>query len=410
LISQIPKDIRKSVVICILCSKMSLERYAPSSPTCTEIEEVIFPKEIWIMIWSYIDFKTLQKICTRVSKSWLEMIRSSKLSWEMKLRDTFVGPDMLEVEDFNAMLSQWKELREIHFSSEQDFAKFRLSLNSKKSLKKVVILSRFGFDTKGPYVDHPLRGLVSIYWVDPKHLLTPADEIENVMQLQIDVKGIPEEFAMRQEDRDFTNLETLQICENNDEGLSSKNVGENVVPFLLRFKELKKLVIGLLEIHIDYLLDILRFLGNMKTLTISVTLAVIHELNEEATKDIFNKALEIVNKKFPFPDVRIVRELKIFENDGYLLGQPIYSIIYGECGAKLRHCIINDIEDIDDIDNVMSGSEYDTSDYESDTSDSEIDTSDSKSDTSDSMDESNGSSDFINNASVENSDSEDMNV
>ena len=280
------------------------------------------------------------------------------------------------------MLSQWKELRELHFSSEQDFAKFRMSLNSKKSLKKVVIPSWIEFYTKGLYVDHPLRGWVSIYWIDPKHLLTPADEIKNVIQLQIYGKGIPEAFAIRQEDRDFTNLETLLICEDNDEGLSSKNV----VPFLLRFKELKKLDIDHLDIHIDYLLDILRFLGNMKTLTISVTLAVIYELNEEATKDIFNKALEIVNKRFLFPDVRIL-ELEIFESVGY--GQPRHSIIYGEHGVKLRHSIINDIEDLDDIDNVMSGSEYDTSDSESDTSDS--------------MDESDENSDFMN------SDTEDMN-
>ena len=125
---------------------MALENNQSSS-SCTEIEEVIFPEEIWIMIWSYIDFKTLQKICTCVSKSWLEMIRSSKLSWQMKLRDTFVGPDMLGVEDFNAMLSHWNDLRVIHFSSEQEFHR---SLNCKKSLKKVVIPSQIEFDTKGP--------------------------------------------------------------------------------------------------------------------------------------------------------------------------------------------------------------------------------------------------------------------
>ena len=140
----------------------------------------------------------------------------------MKLRDTSVCPDMLGVEDFNAMLSQWNDLRELHFSSEQDFAKFRLSLNSKKSLKKVVIPSRIRieFDTKSPYFDHPYRySAVTMYWIDPKHLLTPADEIKNVMKLQIDVKGIPEEFAMRQNDWDFKNLESLAICENNDDGL-----------------------------------------------------------------------------------------------------------------------------------------------------------------------------------------------
>ena len=49
-------------------------------------EQLILPQEVWILIWSFLDFKTLQKICIRVSKSWMEMIRSSKLSWEVKLR------------------------------------------------------------------------------------------------------------------------------------------------------------------------------------------------------------------------------------------------------------------------------------------------------------------------------------
>ena len=53
-----------------------------------DIEEFILPEEIWIMIWKYLDFKTLQKVCTQVSKSWLEMIRSSKPSWEFKRRYT----------------------------------------------------------------------------------------------------------------------------------------------------------------------------------------------------------------------------------------------------------------------------------------------------------------------------------
>ena len=47
-------------------------------------EQLILPQEVWILIWSFLDFKTLQKICIRVSKSWMEMIRSSKLSWEVK--------------------------------------------------------------------------------------------------------------------------------------------------------------------------------------------------------------------------------------------------------------------------------------------------------------------------------------
>ena len=375
---------------------MSLERLVPSSPSCTEIEEVLFPEEIWIFIWSYLDFKTLQKTCTCVSKSWMEMIRRSKLSWEMKLGIA----NMLEVKDFNAILSHWTDIREIHFSSEQDFAKFRLSLSCKKSLKKIVIPSQRVGTMLG-------WALVTKYWIDPKHLLTPSDEIKNVIELFIDVVGIPKElveFDMREDDCDLTNVEFLEIKENNDEGLSSKNV----VPFLLRFKELKKLVIQHLEIYIDYLPDIIRYLGNTKAQRISVSLWVINdsfwgsinELDEEATKEIFNEALEIFNEKFPFPDGRIL-ELEIFEYNGNR--QPSHSIKYGECGAMLT---------IDDVmyESDTSDSESDTSDSESDSSDSENDTTDSESDTSDSMDESDGNSEFMNHESVENSDTENMNV
>ena len=43
------------------------------------------PKEMWIHIWSFIDFDTLQKICTVVCKSWLDEIRdSAQLSSELK--------------------------------------------------------------------------------------------------------------------------------------------------------------------------------------------------------------------------------------------------------------------------------------------------------------------------------------
>ena len=104
-------------------------------------KEFILPEEIWIMIWKYLDFKTLQKVCTQVSKSWLEMIRSSKLSWEIKLRYTRNCLEDLEVTDFNAMLLHWKDLRVIHFSSQDDFDKFRLSLNSHNIVGKVVIPS-----------------------------------------------------------------------------------------------------------------------------------------------------------------------------------------------------------------------------------------------------------------------------
>ena len=47
------------------------------------------PIEVWIQIWSLLDFDTLQKKCTRVSKKWFQEIRDSpSLSGEMKLTTT----------------------------------------------------------------------------------------------------------------------------------------------------------------------------------------------------------------------------------------------------------------------------------------------------------------------------------
>ena len=190
---------------------MSAKRLATSQPDSSEVEEILFPEEVWILIWSYLDFKTIQKTCTQVSKSWLEMIRSSKLSWEMKLqhRFSFFKLDILEVEDFNDILDHWKNLRAIHFKSELEFAKFQLSLKSQKSLKKIVISSGpILYNTESPF---GRLGDVTKYWIDPEHLLGPTDAIKNVIAMEMDWVDFCEEFDMRQNDWDLTNLETLKI-------------------------------------------------------------------------------------------------------------------------------------------------------------------------------------------------------
>ena len=332
------------------------------SSSCTEIEEMVFPVEIFMEIWSHLDFDTLQKTCTRVSKSWLGMIRSSKLSWKMKLRDTRLG--LLGVTDFNAILSQWQDLRELHFSSEQDFTKFRFSLNPSKSLEKIVIPSMIEFRTEWTSNDVPHSNDLTVtrYWIDPKHLMTPTDEIKNVIELNIRGREIPEEFAMRQNDCDFTCLEKLGLFfgEYNPVVISSVNF----VSMLSRFKGLKNLKTGIIVIHIDYihidyLLDILRFLGDMKTLKISALFYVMSDLDEEATKDIFIKALEIVREKFPYPDARILK-LEIL---GLIPITPIhnhiYNIFYGESGA-----ILQDYTSDSEQDNTSDSEDDTTSDSE----------------------------------------------
>ena len=250
------------------------------------------------------------------------------------------------------------DLRVIQLSSEPDFDKFHLSLNSHESLEKIVIPSTFQL-----YFDHTLWGIATKYYIDPSHLLTPADIVRNVIEITTStLESFAGEFALRKNDWDLTNLESLQIC-----------VFSIFVPkteFLLRFKNLKNLEIFYDEMDINYLLDILHFLGNTKTLNISASLEVRSDLVDGETKDIFNKALELVNEKFPLPDVRI-RELHIYEDPFYMMRRPRFSISYGENGATLTT-----IEDNSDSESNISGS-IDESVKKSDSMNESVEDSDS---------------------------------
>ena len=42
-----------------------------SDPKCP-----ILPREMWLYVWGFLDFNTLQRSCTRVSKQWLKEIRN----------------------------------------------------------------------------------------------------------------------------------------------------------------------------------------------------------------------------------------------------------------------------------------------------------------------------------------------
>ena len=73
---------------------MATSEFTPSFYVNTYCEqephEINLPREIWILIWSYLDFKTLQKTCTLVSKTWfLEIRNSTRLSGEMTLKTSW---------------------------------------------------------------------------------------------------------------------------------------------------------------------------------------------------------------------------------------------------------------------------------------------------------------------------------
>ena len=294
--------------------------------------------------------------------------------------------------------SHWNNLRVIHFSSTPG-DRIRLSLKSHKSLERVVIENHWPGQTLGQkmnqaylkvsYSDCAVWGAVTKYWIDPR-LLTitdkqdlPTDIVKNVIKLKIflESKKLPEEeeFAIQQNECDLTNTEILEICEYGRRLPGGWSDVPKPAELLLKFKNLKELVICL-EIHVDSLLDIVRFLGNTTNLKISAELKMSRDYavtnEEDPTKEIFDEALEILIEKFPFPDKRILK-LKIYETKVYNWSwwefeSPLrFSINYGESGATLTTFNTN----------------TDTK-SEAANSDSEAENSDSEAETSDSMDES----------------------
>ena len=325
----------------------------------TEIVEIILPEEVWILIWSKLDFNIVQKICSRVSKSWLKMIRSSKLSWEMKLQIIEYKDDMdvIALRDFNSILFHWNNLRVLHFSSEPEFARYRLSLslNSHESLEKIVIPARQGLlcrrETNFGCTTFTSWAVVTKYWIDPRHILNP-DIVKNVITLKIYLDRLPDDIAMIQNDCDLTNLEILEICEYEE----SKRFQIPNIKLLSKLSNLKVLV-TCLEIHIDRLPHIAHFLGNTNNQKISGTVEVRGDYSEEDTKEIFNEALKILREKFPFPDRRVL-DFKIFEKEELYDSHPKFSIAYGESGATLITSEDNSDYEYENSDSMNESDEY----------------------------------------------------
>ena len=95
------------------------------------------PKEMWIEIWSLLDFDTTQKICTRVSKEWKKYIRgSTRLSSEIYLNldsrsDTLQnGFELLTVEDINTVISSWPKLKILHVSNLDSISRHGINLKN----------------------------------------------------------------------------------------------------------------------------------------------------------------------------------------------------------------------------------------------------------------------------------------
>ena len=104
-----------------------------------ELQEFNLPVEVWIHVWNFLDFNTRQKICTLVSKTWLNQIRNSSiLSGEMKILRTYYKK-FEDCDIADAVMSRWKKLKVLHIENEMEIQRFG-NFTEHKLLEKIVIL------------------------------------------------------------------------------------------------------------------------------------------------------------------------------------------------------------------------------------------------------------------------------
>ena len=131
----------------------------------------IIPKEIWVEIWSRVDFRTQQKSCTLVCKYWFEGIRgSTSLSGQMALDNS--GKSL---EDINLVLSHWEKLRIVRMSSAMSNVEL-LQLDTHPSLEKIIFPKEFEIG---------IWGKVTNVCFDLKNKSSEITSVENIVELHI---------------------------------------------------------------------------------------------------------------------------------------------------------------------------------------------------------------------------------
>ena len=281
------------------------------------------PKEMWIEIWSNLDFHTLQKICTLVSKDWKKYIRgSTRLSSEgiyLNLdsrRDTLPnGFELLKEVDINAVLASWPKLKTLHVSNLDSISRHGIHLienddSHTSSLEKIIVAPKPGQQIRGciPCIqgvceiewgectdpdfartfawltsskrylnENQINGndnqmdndgnsgfrnsflQVEKFWLDPKNIMSPI-KIENVLGIHLEPPGNDVFDVYLKKIRPMT-IETLSF---NPLRLDKPWNFD----WILNFKNLKKLTImgelNPLDVDLSYMLDVLKKIHGMK--------------------------------------------------------------------------------------------------------------------------------------------------
>ena len=276
------------------------------------------PREVWILTWSFLDFNTVQKKCTLVSKEWLNRIRNStRLSGEMILR-----LKNLNVKDINDALSRWPKLKVLHMSDCN--CNYRCCNCNGSRLSKLVShwekSSKFGLNTEMfgvnltnnellreiivpksmPFVELGDWGKVFKVWFDPKNW-TPAN-LENVNNLRIYLDHIPRKLEMMQIGQVLVNVEELYITGKRGTTRDAKFESLfilNLENFLIGFKKLKEVFIVVLVDMTDFL-KFLRAIANLKNVKCWLNVCTVHgHLEKRYVERVYKKGLKIVENTFP---------------------------------------------------------------------------------------------------------------
>ena len=276
------------------------------------------PTEVWILTWSFLDFNTVQKKCTLVSKKWLNRIRNStRLSGEMILR-----LKNLNVRDINDALSRWPKLKVLHMSDCN--CNYRCCNCNGSRLSKLVShwekSNKFGLNTEMfgvnltnnellreiivpksmPFVELGDWGKVFKVWFDPKNW-TPAN-LENVNNLRIYLDHIPRKLEMMQIGQVLVNVEELYITGKRGTTRDAKFESLfilNLENFLLGFKKLKEVFIVVLVDMTDFL-KFLRVIANLKNVKCWLNVCTVHgHLERRYVERVFKKGFKIVENTFP---------------------------------------------------------------------------------------------------------------
>lgn len=241
---------------------------------------------MWHHVWTFLDFDTLQKTCTIVSKKWLEEIRDSpRLSGEMTLVPRIDFRRNQDIKRINATLSRWKKLRVLHVPN--GVISFGMNLKKHKLLRKIVVSgANMSFKKLGDW------GKATKYWFDPKHFWTPA-KLENVIDLKVRMdETMPKSLAQIEKiGKSLNHVENIRVA------------GERFNTELILSLNLNSLKTLSMKIGADVndLLGILHTIENVKDLDLDIYIDVDSDYQalNEFIKNVFKEAWEIIDKKFP---------------------------------------------------------------------------------------------------------------